>query len=136
MGALLSSEDEPEEFEWDRLAELQRRNSLCLPHLRSCYPLEVIPKPAPPKPATSTPYNWQLVEGFATEKTVDVNNAADITLTGNNADTTLTDDWKESPERISQVIGGSAVFFRPPQVSTTNQRNRHCQPGIRRQKLV
>ena len=34
-------EDEPVEFEWDRLSELQRRNTLCLPHLKSSYPAEV-----------------------------------------------------------------------------------------------
>src|SRR5437870_749404 len=43
MGVLWASEDEPEEFEWGRLAELQRRNTLCLPHLRSCFPLETLP---------------------------------------------------------------------------------------------
>lgn len=41
MRALLSSEDEPEELEWGRLSELQRRNTLCLPHMRSCYPVEL-----------------------------------------------------------------------------------------------
>ena len=39
--ALLSSEDEPEDLEWGRLSELQRRNTLCLPHMRSCYPVEL-----------------------------------------------------------------------------------------------
>lgn len=33
-------EDEPEEFEWNRLTELQRRNTLCLPHLKTSYPVE------------------------------------------------------------------------------------------------
>lgn len=41
MRALLSSEDEPEDLEWGRLSELQRRNTLCLPHMRSCYPVEL-----------------------------------------------------------------------------------------------
>ena len=41
MMALLSSEDEPEDLEWGRLTELQRRNTLCLPHMRSCYPVEL-----------------------------------------------------------------------------------------------
>ena len=41
MMALLSSEDEPEDLEWGRLTELQRRNTLCLPHMRSCYPAEL-----------------------------------------------------------------------------------------------
>lgn len=41
MRALLSSEDEPEdELEWGRLTELQRRNTLCLPHLKTSYPVE------------------------------------------------------------------------------------------------
>lgn len=41
MGALLSLDDEPEVMEWGRLTELQRRNTLCLPHLKSSYPVEV-----------------------------------------------------------------------------------------------
>ena len=43
MGALLSSEDEPDVFEFNqfgRLSELQRRNTLCLPHMKSSYPVE------------------------------------------------------------------------------------------------
>ena len=33
-------EDEPEQLEFGRLSELQRRNTLYLPHLRSAYPVE------------------------------------------------------------------------------------------------
>ena len=33
-------EDEPVDFEWGRLSELQRRNTLCLPHLKTSYPVE------------------------------------------------------------------------------------------------
>ncbi|XP_056009010.1 nuclear mitotic apparatus protein 1-like isoform X2 [Ostrea edulis] len=33
-------EDEPEEFEWNRLTELQRRNTLCPAHLKTSYPVE------------------------------------------------------------------------------------------------
>lgn len=42
MRALLSSEDEPDDdlLEWGRLSELQRRNTLCLPHLKTSYPVE------------------------------------------------------------------------------------------------
>ncbi|KAL5012035.1 hypothetical protein ScPMuIL_010586 [Solemya velum] len=40
-GSLFSCEDEPQEFEWGRLSELQRRNTLCLPHLKSSYPVEL-----------------------------------------------------------------------------------------------
>jgi hypothetical protein len=42
MRALLSSEDEPDDdnMEWGRLSELQRRNTLCLPHMKSSYPIE------------------------------------------------------------------------------------------------
>jgi len=48
MVSVIEEEDEPEEkdsFNWlhehARLEELARRNTLCLPHLRSVYPLEV-----------------------------------------------------------------------------------------------
>ncbi|KAK2153909.1 hypothetical protein LSH36_281g01028 [Paralvinella palmiformis] len=34
------TEDEPEVFEFGRLSELQRRNTLCLPHMKSSYPVE------------------------------------------------------------------------------------------------
>lgn len=41
-GRMFSCEDEPEnQFEWGRLSELQRRNTLCLPHLKSSYPVEL-----------------------------------------------------------------------------------------------
>lgn len=33
-------EDEPMEFEWGRLGELQRRNTLCPAHLKTSYPVE------------------------------------------------------------------------------------------------
>lgn len=39
-GGMFHCEDEPEEFEWNRLTELQRRNTLCLPHLKTSYPVE------------------------------------------------------------------------------------------------
>ena len=38
-----AEEDEPQEFDWARLSELERRNTLCLPHMRSCYPAEEAP---------------------------------------------------------------------------------------------
>ncbi len=38
-------EEEPQDFEWNRLSELQRRNTLCLPHMRTCYPVETQVKP-------------------------------------------------------------------------------------------
>ena len=43
IGALLSSEEEPEFDlldEFGRLSEMQRRNTLCLPHMKSSYPVE------------------------------------------------------------------------------------------------
>ena len=41
MGALLSSEEEPEMFdEFGRLSEMQRRNTQCLPHMKTSYPVE------------------------------------------------------------------------------------------------
>ena len=33
-------EDEPIDFEWGRLSELQRRNTLCPAHLKTSYPVE------------------------------------------------------------------------------------------------
>ncbi|XP_077862526.1 uncharacterized protein LOC100370042 [Saccoglossus kowalevskii] len=33
-------EDEPEHFDWNRVSEMQRRNTLCPPHLRTAYPIE------------------------------------------------------------------------------------------------
>ena len=39
-GSLFNCDQEPEDFEWDRLSELQRRNTLCLPHLKTSYPVE------------------------------------------------------------------------------------------------
>lgn len=33
-------EDEPIDFEWGRLGELQRRNTLCPAHLKTSYPVE------------------------------------------------------------------------------------------------
>ncbi len=39
-------DDEPEEeFEWNRLTELQRRNTLCLPHQKTSYPVEIQMRP-------------------------------------------------------------------------------------------
>ncbi|XP_013413108.1 nuclear mitotic apparatus protein 1-like [Lingula anatina] len=40
-GSLFACAEEPVDmgFDWDSLSELQRRNTLCLPHLRSAYPL-------------------------------------------------------------------------------------------------
>ncbi|XP_064636793.1 uncharacterized protein LOC135493396 isoform X2 [Lineus longissimus] len=43
LGASLHVPYEPDpgfETEWDRLSELKRRNTLCLPHMRSSYPVE------------------------------------------------------------------------------------------------
>nr|XP_034326883.1 nuclear mitotic apparatus protein 1 isoform X4 [Crassostrea gigas] len=40
LSGMFHCEDEPEEFEWNRLTELQRRNTLCLPHLKTSYPVE------------------------------------------------------------------------------------------------
>ena len=42
-GQMFSCEEEPPDspkFEWGRLNELQRRNTLCLPHMKSSYPVE------------------------------------------------------------------------------------------------
>ncbi|XP_051843406.1 nuclear mitotic apparatus protein 1 isoform X2 [Antechinus flavipes] len=37
-------QDEPEQLDdWNRIAELQQRNRVCLPHLKTCYPLEARP---------------------------------------------------------------------------------------------
>ncbi|XP_071421433.1 nuclear mitotic apparatus protein 1 [Pithys albifrons albifrons] len=37
-------QDEPEQLDdWNRIAELQRRNQACPPHLKTCYPLESRP---------------------------------------------------------------------------------------------
>ncbi|XP_074073415.1 nuclear mitotic apparatus protein 1 [Macrotis lagotis] len=37
-------QDEPEPLDdWNRIAELQQRNRVCLPHLKTCYPLEARP---------------------------------------------------------------------------------------------
>lgn len=34
-------QDEPEQVDdWNRIAELQQRNRVCPPHLKTCYPLE------------------------------------------------------------------------------------------------
>ena len=38
-------DDEPDEFEWNRLSELQRRNTLCAPHLKTSYPVEIQMRP-------------------------------------------------------------------------------------------
>ncbi|XP_033127150.1 nuclear mitotic apparatus protein 1-like isoform X2 [Anneissia japonica] len=32
--------EEPDDFDWDRISELKRRNTLCLPHLQTSYPAE------------------------------------------------------------------------------------------------
>ena len=64
MGIILSTEDEPDELEWGdlhrrqtfglipedvvtsgRIAEIRRRNTLCLPHLKSTYPTERLSNP-------------------------------------------------------------------------------------------
>lgn len=37
-------QDEPEQLDdWNRIAELQQRNRVCPPHLKTCYPLESRP---------------------------------------------------------------------------------------------
>ncbi|XP_060073821.1 nuclear mitotic apparatus protein 1-like [Ylistrum balloti] len=38
---LFAMEDEPADLEWKRFSELQRRNTLLLPHMRSTYPVEM-----------------------------------------------------------------------------------------------
>ncbi|OWF53540.1 nuclear mitotic apparatus protein 1-like isoform X1 [Mizuhopecten yessoensis] len=38
---LFAMEDEPADLEWKRFSELQRRNTLMLPHMRSTYPVEM-----------------------------------------------------------------------------------------------
>ncbi|XP_048644095.1 nuclear mitotic apparatus protein 1 isoform X3 [Marmota marmota marmota] len=39
-----SCQDEPEQMDdWNRIAELQQRNRVCPPHLKTCYPLESRP---------------------------------------------------------------------------------------------
>nr|KAF6438431.1 nuclear mitotic apparatus protein 1 [Molossus molossus] len=39
-----SCQDEPEQLDdWNRIAELQQRNRVCPPHLKTCYPLESRP---------------------------------------------------------------------------------------------
>ncbi|XP_026550272.1 nuclear mitotic apparatus protein 1-like, partial [Notechis scutatus] len=41
-----SCDDEPEQLDgWNRIAELQQRNRICPPHLKTCYPLESRPCP-------------------------------------------------------------------------------------------
>ena len=57
-------DDEPEEFEWNRLSELQRRNTLCLPHLKTSYPVEVQMRP----PAEMSEKKLQKVT-FANKRT-------------------------------------------------------------------
>ncbi|GFN82165.1 nuclear mitotic apparatus protein 1, partial [Plakobranchus ocellatus] len=39
--AACANEPEGPDFEWDRLSELQRRNTMYLPHLKSAYPIEM-----------------------------------------------------------------------------------------------
>ncbi|KAL3879150.1 hypothetical protein ACJMK2_031459 [Sinanodonta woodiana] len=39
-GSMFSCADEPMDFEWGRLSELQRRNTLCPAHLKTAYPIE------------------------------------------------------------------------------------------------
>ena len=39
--AACANEPEGPDFEWDRLSELQRRNTMYLPHLKSAYPVEM-----------------------------------------------------------------------------------------------
>ncbi|KAM3837424.1 nuclear mitotic apparatus protein 1 isoform 2-T3 [Vipera latastei] len=41
-----SCDDEPDQLDgWNRIAELQQRNRICPPHLKTCYPLESRPSP-------------------------------------------------------------------------------------------
>ncbi|XP_039225714.1 LOW QUALITY PROTEIN: nuclear mitotic apparatus protein 1 [Crotalus tigris] len=41
-----SCDDEPDQLDgWNRIAELQQRNRVCPPHLKTCYPLESRPSP-------------------------------------------------------------------------------------------
>lgn len=39
-GGIFHCEDEPMEFEWGRLGELSRRNTMCPSHLKTSYPVE------------------------------------------------------------------------------------------------
>lgn len=67
-------QDEPEQLDdWNRIAELQQRNRVCPPHLKTCYPLESRVSsgapchgPAPvgsPLPRHPTPVPWPAKEG-------------------------------------------------------------------------
>ncbi len=61
-GSIFSVEDEPDEvFEWDRLSELQRRNTLCLPHMKSSYPVELQTKA--PKEVTEDDVKEAEIQG-------------------------------------------------------------------------
>jgi len=95
MRAVLSSEDEPEDLEWGRLSELQRRNTLCLPHMRSCYPVEL---------ATAAPTDDDALEaGETLDDSLDVRTGAQKRALSASSDT-MADENVEASLRKRKVI--------------------------------